>query len=74
MEAFLELLDFILEGMDPKRRPTKQAMHEILFKQWKSSVKMKWDVEYYNRVTQDATEKTRKFRATNGFASAWRTT
>ena len=35
MEAFLELLDFILEGMDPQQRLTKQALHEILFKQWK---------------------------------------
>ncbi len=33
MEAFLELLDFILGGMDPKQRPTKHTLHEILCKE-----------------------------------------
>jgi hypothetical protein len=38
MEVALELFDFILEGMDPSKRPPKEVLHEILRKQFKKTI------------------------------------
>ena len=45
MDGFLELFDSILEGMDPKQRPKKETLHEILHKQFKKTPKLKYDVK-----------------------------
>jgi hypothetical protein len=60
MEVFLELFDFILEGMDPSKRPQKDVLHEILWKQFKKTNKLQYDVEYYNRVKLDDPKKAKK--------------
>ena len=60
IETFLELFDWVLEGMDPKNRPSKDQLHELLFKQFKKTEKLKYDFEYYHRVAMDDKKKAKK--------------
>ena len=62
IELFLSIFDFILDGMDPKQKPNKETLHEMLYKQFKKTEALKYDLEYYKRIDLDDPGKAKKVK------------
>jgi hypothetical protein len=39
--------------MDPAQRPPKETLHELMFRRFKKTLQVMYDLEYYKRVETD---------------------